>query len=174
VALSLVAHIERANARYVAGFAHAALPARPARGWAILACMDARLRVADAAGLRVGDAHLVRNAGGLVTDDAIRSLVVSTHLLGTTELAIIQHTGCGMLGLDEDDVRARVAARTGADTSALRLHGFADLERNVREHVALLAGSPLLPSGLPVAGFVYEVESGRLRLVAEARTGTAE
>lgn len=171
--MSLVAHIQRANARYVRGFDRVALPARPARGWAILACMDARLRVSDAAGLAVGDAHIIRNAGGLVTDDAVRSLVISTHLLGTAELAIIQHTACGLLGLDEDAVRAQVAARTGVDASDLTLHAFADLERNCTEHVGRLVSSPLLPAGIPVAGFIYEVETGRLRLVSEGRTGAA-
>ena len=99
--MSLTEHIQQHNARYVARFDRSTLALPPARRWAIVACMDARLTVEEVTGIATGDAHIIRNAGGLVTDDAIRSLVISTHLLGTNEFAIIEHTGCGMLTFED-------------------------------------------------------------------------
>ncbi len=171
--MSLVEHIRAHNDRYHGIFDRSRLAVPPARRWAILACMDARITVEDAAGLVTGDAHIIRNAGGLVTEDAIRSFVISTHLLGTTEFAIIEHTGCGMLTFEEEPVRNLIAERTGADTSGLRLSPFRDLEQNLATQVATLAASPYLTSGIPVTGFVYEVETGRLRETAHAKTGRA-
>jgi carbonic anhydrase len=172
--MSLAEEIRRHNSRYTAVFDRSKLALPPARRWAILACMDARITVEDIVGLRTGDAHIIRNAGGLVTDDALRSFVISTHLLGTKEFAIIEHTGCGMLTFDEEPVRAQIATTTGADTSALRLYPFRDLEANLRQQVRRLAASPLIPRDIPITGFVYEVETGRLREVAHARTGEAQ
>jgi carbonic anhydrase len=169
--MSLIEQIREHNTRYAAAFDRSKLALPPARRWAILACMDARLTVEDAVGLQTGDAHIIRNAGGLVTDDALRSFVISTHLLGTNEFAVIEHTGCGMLTFEEEPVRKRIAEATGADTSALRLYPFQDLEANLRREVQRLASSPLLPRDIPVTGYVYEVESGRLREVVRARTG---
>ena len=169
--MSLVEHIRAHNDRYRGSFDRSGLAMPPARRWAILACMDARITVEDAAGLVTGDAHIIRNAGGLVTEDAIRSFVISTHLLGTTEFAIIEHTGCGMLTFEEEPVRALIAEKTGADTSELQLSPFRDLEENLTAQVSALAASPFLPPDIPVTGFVYEVETGRLREVAHATTG---
>ncbi|MDP9265644.1 MAG: carbonic anhydrase [Chloroflexota bacterium] len=171
--MSLLEHIRAQNDRYRGFFDRSKLALPPARRWAILACMDARITVEDAAGLVTGDAHIIRNAGGLVTEDAIRSFVISTHLLGTNEFAIIEHTGCGMLTFEEEPVRKLIAEKTGADTSGLGLSPFRDLELNLATQVATLAGSPYLPSGIPVTGFVYEVETGRLRETARATTGEA-
>lgn len=149
----------------------AGLSRQPTRRWAILACMDARLAVELTLGLRPGDAHVIRNAGGLVTPDALRSLLISSHVLHTREIAIIEHTDCGMLTLDEDATRRLIVERTGSDLSALELLPFRDLEANVRAQVELLATYPLLPRDIPVTGFVYEIETGRLREIASASTG---
>jgi carbonic anhydrase len=152
------------NARYAAQFDQSALPASPGRKLAVLACMDARLTVEDALGLRTGDAHIIRNAGGLATDDAIRSLVISQQLLGTEEVIVIEHTGCGMLTFRDDEVRRDIAARTGADVD-LPLGAFEDLEANLRAQVGRIRSHPWIKD-VPVHGLVYEVETGRLREVA--------
>src|SRR5580765_8932359 len=115
------------NDRYAAQFDRSSLPLPPGRKLAVLACMDARLTVEDALGLRTGDAHIIRNAGGLATDDAIRSLVISQHLLGTEEVIVIEHTQCGLLALREEELRSDLAARTGHEAD-LPFHGFSDLD----------------------------------------------
>lgn len=169
--MSLTEHIQPHNARYASRFDRSKLALPPARCWAIVACMDARLTVEEITGIATGDAHIIRNAGGLATDDAIRSLVISTHLLGTNEFAIIEHTGCGMLTFEDEPVRRQIAERTGADTDGLRLLAFRDLEANLGAQVRRVAESLLLPLGIPIAGYVYEVETGRLRPVVSATTG---
>lgn len=172
--MSLNEHIHQHNARYASRFDRSKLALPPALRWAIVACMDARLTVEEVTGIGTGDAHIIRNAGGLATDDAIRSLVISTHLLGTNEFAIIEHTGCGMLTFEDEPVRRQIAERTGADTGGLGLFAFRDLETNLREQVRRVSESPLLPSGIPVTGYVYEVETGRLRAVVSATTDAAD
>jgi carbonic anhydrase len=151
------------NERYAAQFDRSHLPLPPGRQLAVLACMDARLTVEDVLGLRTGDAHIIRNAGGLATDDAIRSLVISQQLLGTTEVLVIEHTGCGMLTFNDDAVRADLAARTGTSVE-LPLLPFDDLEANLREQVRRIKAHPWIKV-VPVHGLVYEVETGRLREV---------
>ena len=155
------ARVLAANARYAAEFDPSALPLTPGRKLAVLACMDARLAVEDALGLRAGDAHVIRNAGGLATDDAIRSLVISQHLLGTEEVIVVEHTGCGMLNFDDDRVRRDIAAATGQDVD-LPLHSFPDLESNLRAQVERIRAHPWIKA-VPVHGLIYEVETGRLR-----------
>ena len=152
------------NARYAAQFDRSGLPLPPGRRLAILACMDARLSVEDVLGLRTGDAHIIRNAGGLATDDAIRSLVISQHLLGTEEIIVIEHTGCGMLTFEDEPVRASIAQSTGVRID-LPLHPFPDLEANLRSQVQRIRSHPWVKD-VPVSGLVYEVETGRLRQVA--------
>jgi len=125
--------------------------------------MDARIDVEDGLGLRVGDAHILRNAGGLATGDAIRSLVVSQQLLGTREIVVIAHTRCGLHGADEAAIRQRVRDSTGTATE-MRFGAFDDLDAMVRDQVATLAAEPALLD-VPIHGFVYEVETGRLRAV---------
>ena len=149
------------NARYAAGFDRSRLPVPPARGLAVLACMDARLTVEEILGLRTGEAHIIRNAGGLATDDAIRSLVISQHLLGTTEVLVINHTDCGMLTFEDAAVRRELAAQSGRELD-LPLLPFRDLEANVRAQVATLRAHPWLKA-VPIHGLIFEVESGRLR-----------
>ncbi len=152
------------NERFAEAFDRSALTAAPLTGLAILTCMDARIDVEDALGLRVGDAHIIRNAAGLASQDAIRSLVVSQQLLGTREIIVIGHTGCGLHGTSESDLRERVELTTGERTD-MGFGSFADLEAMVREQVEVLLDEPALLQG-PVRGLVYEVETGRLRQVA--------
>ena len=152
------------NERYVAQFDRSALPLPPGRKLAVLACMDARLTVEDVLGLRTGDAHIIRNAGGLATDDAIRSLVISQRLLGTEEVLVIEHTGCGMLTFEDEAVRADIAAQTGHEVD-LPLRAFDDLDENLRAQVERIREHPWIKD-VPVHGLIYDVESGRLRKVA--------
>ena len=152
------------NVRYAAQFDRSTLPLPPGRKLAVLACMDARLSVEDALGLRRGDAHIIRNAGGLATDDAIRFLVISQHLLGTEEVIVIEHTGCGMLTFEDEAVRDRIAVETGEKVD-LPLHAFNDLEANLRAQVERIRSHPWIKD-VPVSGLVYEVETGRLRHIA--------
>jgi carbonic anhydrase len=155
------------NRRYIDAFDRSALTARPLSRLAIVACMDARLDVEETLGLRTGDAHIIRNAGGLVTEDVIRSLIVSVELLGTQEIVLIEHTGCGLQDLDEDGLRARVAADSGVDGDAVDLSfgGFADLEENLRRQVAILRDHPFL-GRFAIHGLVFDVSNGRLTELA--------
>jgi len=152
------------NERYVAQFDRSGLPLPPGRKLAVLACMDARLTIEDVLGLRTGDAHIIRNAGGLATDDAIRSLVISQRLLGTEEVLVIEHTGCGMLTFNDDSVRRDIAEQTGHVVN-LPLRAFGDLDENLRAQVERIREHPWIKD-VPVHGLIYEVESGRLREVA--------
>jgi carbonic anhydrase len=152
------------NRRFGAVFDRSALTAAPVRGLAVLTCMDARIQVEDALGPRAGDAHIIRNAGGLATGDAIRSLVVSQQLLGTQEILVIAHTRCGLHGVDEPDLRQRLADSTGHATT-LSFGAFADLDAMVAEQVRKIREHPATLD-VPVHGLVYEVETGRLREVA--------
>jgi carbonic anhydrase len=136
----------------------------PALGVAIVTCMDARIDVFTALGLRPGDAHVIRNAGGAVSDDVIRSLVVSQRLLGTREVAVIHHSDCGMQKFRDDDLKARIQAEIGI-RPPFALEAFADLDADVRQSVARVKASPFVAHADAVRGFVYEVHSGRLREV---------
>lgn len=152
------------NARYTAQFDRSGLPLPPGRKLAVLACMDARLTVEDVLGLRTGDAHIIRNAGGLASEDAIRSLVISQHLLGTEEVIVIEHTGCGMLTFQDDAVSADLAGKTGQQLELI-FGAFPDVESNLRAQVETIRNHPWI-ADVPVHGLIYEVETGRLREVA--------
>jgi len=152
------------NENYAAGFDKADLPVAPGRKAAVVACMDARLNVYGALGLKEGDAHVIRNAGGVVTDDAIRSLAISQRLLGTEEIILIHHTGCGMLTFTDDEFRNSIEQDTGIKPS-WAAEAFSDLEGDVRQSIARIRSSPFIPRKDSVRGFVYEVETGRLREV---------
>lgn len=151
-----------ANRRYAAGFTKGSLPMPPARHVAILTCMDARLDPARMLGLEEGDAHVIRNAGGRPTEDAIRSLVISQLLLGTREVVVIHHVDCGMLSFSNDGLRQKIRADLGADASDIDFLPFSDLAQSVRDDVAELRRSPLLLKDAPISGFIYDVKSGRL------------
>ena len=152
------------NRAHAEGFASRP-PATAARKVAVVACMDARMDVYAILGLREGEAHVIRNAGGAVTEDVIRSLLVSQRLLGTEEIILIHHTECGMLTFTDDAVKAQVQADTGV-RPAFALEAFADLEEEVRQSLARIAASPFVPRKQSVRGFVYEVETGLLREVS--------
>ncbi len=143
------------------GFDKGRLPLPPAKGLAVLACMDARLDVHKVLGIEEGDAHVIRNAGGVVTEDAIRSLVISQRLLGTREIVLIHHTDCGMLTFSDDDVKGQIHEETGIKPS-FSLESFGDLEDDVRRSIARTKASPFVPVKDSIRGFVYDVSSGRL------------
>jgi carbonic anhydrase len=153
------------NDGYAASFDKADLPLPPARKAAVIACMDARLNIYGMLGLSEGDAHVIRNAGGVVTDDAIRSLAISQRLLGTEEIILIHHTGCGMLTFTDDQFRADIEKDTGIKPT-WAAEAFPDLDADVRQSIARVKASPFVPHKDSVRGFVYEVESGRLREVS--------
>jgi carbonic anhydrase len=163
--MSAIDDLLRNAERYAEGFADAGLAAAPRTRVAIVACMDARLDVFRLLGLREGDAHVIRNAGGVVTDEEIRSLVISQRLLGTEEIMLIHHTECGMLNLDDDDFRRTLQRDTGI-TPEWNAHAFSDLADDVRSAIARIKASPFLPHRDRVRGFVYDVATGRLREVA--------
>jgi carbonic anhydrase len=152
---------------YAERFDKGGLPGVPSRRVAVLACMDARLIPTRILGLEEGEAHVIRNAGGVASDDAIRSLAVSQHLLGTEEVVVIQHTDCGMLSVDEGEFKRKLAEEAGEEP-AWPVHALADLEEDVRDAVRRIAESPFIPNKNSIRGFVYEVETGRLREVAKA------
>jgi carbonic anhydrase len=151
----------KADERYAQGFDKGQLPMPPGRRFAVVTCMDARLDPAKFLGLEEGDAHVIRNAGGLVTDDALRSLAISNSLLGTQEVFVIAHTDCGMLTFTNDVIRAKLRDELGADAEDVDFLPFSDLEESVSRSVQRVRDSPLLPE-LPVSGWVYDVRTGRL------------
>jgi carbonic anhydrase len=154
----------RNNEAYAANFAKAQLPLPPAKKVAVVACMDARIVPSRILGLEEGDAHVIRNAGGVVTDDEIRSLAISQHLLGTEEIILMHHTDCGMLTFTDDEFRAMLEQEAGIKPS-WSPESFADLEQDVRQSIARIKSSPFIPRKDNIRGFVYEVETGRLREV---------
>jgi carbonic anhydrase len=153
------------NEAYARDFSKGELPGPPRRRVAVLACMDARLDPARVLGLEEGDAHVIRNAGGVVSDDAIRSLAISQNLLGTVEIVLIQHTDCGMLTFTDEEFAAKLEEETGSRPE-WRALAFTDLEDSVRRSVERIRADPFVPRTDSVRGFVYEVETGRLREVA--------
>ena len=149
------------NSRYAESFTKGELPLPPARKLAVVACMDARLDVHRILGLEEGDAHVIRNAGGAITEDAIRSLAISQRLLGTVEIVLIHHTDCGMLTFTDDQVKAQIEADTGV-RPAFALEAFSDLGSDVRQSIARNKASPFIPRKDGVRGFVYDVHTGKL------------
>jgi carbonic anhydrase len=156
----------KANERYAQSFKLGHLPMPPARKVAVLACMDARLTVEQFLGLETGQAHIIRNAGGIATEDALRSLLISHHLLGTQEFLIINHTDCGMLTFKDEDLRDRLEKQTGtAVVAPVHFHAFGDLESNVRRQIERVRSHPWIPRQIPVRGFIYDVKTGGLHEV---------
>ena len=153
------------NEAYAESFDKGDLPLPPAKGVAVVACMDARLNVYGMLGLQEGDAHVIQNAGGVITDDEIRSLAISQRLLGTREIVLIHHTDCGMLTFSDDELKQRIQEDVGIKPH-FPMEAFSDLEEDVRQSVARIQASPFIPHKNSVRGFVYEVETGRLREVA--------
>ena len=158
-----------ANKRFAAEFGEGALPMPPAKHMAIVTCMDARVEPLRFLGLGLGDAHVIRNAGGRATEDAIRSLVISQRLLGTEAILVIHHADCGMLTFSDEQLRARVRDELGSAAGTVAAQTeflpFSDLAESVRADVAALAASPLIPNDIPVYGFIYDVHTGLLQPV---------
>src|ERR671924_2040995 len=168
--MSTIDELVRNAEAYAADFDKGELPLPPAKRVAILACMDARLNPHALLGLNEGDAHVIRNAGGVVTDDEIRSLAISQRLLGTEEIMLIHHTDCGMLTFEDDDFRKSVEDDTGIKPE-WAAEAFSDLDEDVRQSIARIQASPFIPRKHSIRGFVYEVETGRLREVDVAAAG---
>jgi carbonic anhydrase len=150
---------------YAASFDKGDVPLRPARKVAVLACMDSRMDLVGLLGLELGDAHMIRNAGGVVTDDAIRSLAISQRMLGTREIVLIHHTDCGMLTFSDDDFKRSLLDETGIKP-AWAVEAFDDLDEDVRQSIARIQASPFIPHKDSLRGFVYDVHSGELREVS--------
>jgi len=159
--MSVTDELIRNNEGYASNFSKGDLPAPPAKKTLVLTCMDARLLPSRFLGLEEGDAHVVRNAGGRA-QDALRSIVISQQLLGTEEVLVIHHTGCGMLSFQNADLHAKVKDDLGADASDIDFLPFSDLEQSVRDDVQFLKDSPLVPDDVSIRGFVYDVESGKV------------
>ncbi len=163
--MSVIDELLDNSRRYASQFSKGDLPLPPAKKVAIVACMDARLDIHRLLGIEEGDAHVIRNAGGVVSEDAIRSLAISQRLLGTLEIILIHHTDCGMLTFKDDDLKESIYAETGLRPS-FAMEAFSDLEGDVRQSLARIQASPFVPEKKSVRGFVYEVETGRLREVS--------
>jgi carbonic anhydrase len=153
------------NKGYAQRFDLGHLQTPPVRKLVVLTCMDSRMDLEQLLGLSVGDAHMIRNAGGLATDDAIRSLILSTHLLGTRAIAVIQHTQCGLMAITDEEFRWRLSTETGKDASHLQFHAFRDIDKNVTEQVLRIRQNPFLPKQVQVRGYAYDVKTGALREV---------
>ncbi len=160
--MTAVEEFVKANEAYAASFQKGRLPMPPGRHVAVLTCMDARLIPARFLGLEDGDAHVIRNAGGRASEDAIRSLVISQQLLGTNTVVVIHHTDCGMLTFSNADLYAKLKQELNADADHIDFLPFKDLEQSVRDDVATIKASPLIPKSIAVSGFIYDVRSGRL------------
>lgn len=167
--MSVIDQVLQNNQKYVEQFNLGHLPMPPARKLAVLACMDARLTVEQFLGLKTGEAHIIRNAGGIASEDALRSLIISHHLLGTEEFIIVNHTDCGMLTFRDEELLGRLEKESGtAVVAPVHFHAFADVEENVRRQVQRVRSHPYIPQRIPVRGFVYDVKTGRLKEVSVA------
>jgi carbonic anhydrase len=166
--MSVTDELLRNAEKYAENFDAGDLPMPPGKKVAIVACMDARLIPTQVLGLREGDAHVIRNAGGVVTEDEIRSLAISQRLLGTEEIILIHHTDCGMLTFTDDEFKRSIQDETGVKPS-WAAEAFSDLDEDVRQSIARIKASPFIPRKESVRGFVYEVETGRLREVAASQ-----
>ena len=162
--MSVTDELLQNNAAYAESFDKGDLPMPPAKHVAIVTCMDARLSPYVMLGLQEGDAHVIRNAGGVITDDEIRSLAISQRLLGTREIVLIHHTDCGMLTFSDDELKQQIQEDVGVKPH-FSMESFTDLEEDVRQSIARVQNSPFIPNKDSVRGFIYEVETGRLREV---------
>lgn len=165
--MSETENVLKANEEYAKSEFPGKLSMPPSRHLAILACMDARLTISKLAGIKTGEAHIIRNAGGIATEDAIRSLIISNELLGTKEFVVINHTDCGMLTFKDEQLAEQLAKKYARpeEASRIKFYSFTNLEENVKEQVRKIKEHPLIPKNIPVSGFVYEVETGKLRKI---------
>jgi carbonic anhydrase len=161
--LSVADELLQANEEFVRSFNLGDLAVQPRRHVAVLACMDSRILFERCLGLKPGDAHMIRNAGGIATDDALRSLIISHHLLETQEFIIINHTDCGLMKVQEYELRSRLTSKMGSIASEpAHFYGFDNLEENVRQQMRRVQSHPWIPKHIPVRGFVYDVKTGKL------------
>jgi carbonic anhydrase len=163
--MAVIHEFQKANETYASNFNKGDLQLPPKRKVAVLACMDARLDPARMLGLEEGDAHVIRNAGGRAAD-ALRSLVISEQLLGTDTIVIIHHTDCGMLTFTDDQIHSKIRNELHADADAIAFLPFSDLEQSVRDDIAYLQSSKLIPASIEIKGYIYDVKTGRLKEVA--------
>src|SRR5262245_16790519 len=164
--MSVIDEVLAANESYAKLFNLGHLSIPPARKLAVVACMDARLTIEQMLGLKTGEAHIIRNAGGIVTEDALRSLIISHYLLGTQEFMIINHTDCGMLPFMDAELQERLQKTTGrAAVATVAFHAFGDVEENVRRQIQKLRSHAWVPKTIPIRGFIYDVKTGRLKEV---------
>lgn len=166
--MTAIESVLKANRKYAEGFTQGRLPGRPTRlRLAVVTCMDCRLHVSKLLGLELGDAHIIRNAGGVVTDDVLRSLIVSCHIAATEQVMVINNTKCGMLTFKGEELAAKLQQETGkAPVAPARFYAFADLEENVRQQLRKVRSHPWIPAKVPVRGFIYDVATGRLSEVS--------
>jgi carbonic anhydrase len=165
--MTAIDEVLAANQIYARNHELRKLTPRPERKLAVLTCMDTRLSIRTL-GLKTGDAHIIRNAGGIVTDDVVRSLVVSHYLLGTEEIMVINHTDCGLMHTNEQDLRARIQNRAGtAAVAPAFFYTFQNIDENVRHQLQKLRSHPWIPDSVAVRGFVYDVTTGRLREIID-------
>ena len=165
--MSYFENFMKANQAYVDLHGTAHLPIKPKTKVAIVTCMDSRLHVAQALGLALGDAHILRNAGGRVTEDMIRSLVISQQQLGTREIVVLHHTDCGAQTFKNEEFTVYLHKERGVDVSDQDFLPFTDVEESVREDMVLLRQSPLIPADVEISGAVYDVDTGRMTVVEE-------
>jgi carbonic anhydrase len=165
--MGIIDDVLRANDTYARQFTLGHLPLPPARKLAIVACMDARMSVESMLGLKTGEAHIIRNAGGIVSEDTLRSLLISHYLLGTQEFMVINHTDCGMLTFRDEDLRTRLQQSTGtAVVTPAHFYAFQDVVENVQRQIQKVQSHPWVPRHVPIRGFIYEVKTGKLIEVA--------
>ena len=166
--MAIMDRFKKGNEKFAKGFDKGDKPMPPAQRFVVLTCMDARLHPEKFLDMEIGDAHVIRNAGGRASDDALRSLIISSRLLGTQEYAVIHHTDCGMLTFSNDDLRGKLAADTGKDASHMDFLPFSDLDESVRDDVRRIRDNPFIPVDVEVSGWVYDVKTGKLREVVPA------
>lgn len=154
------------NEKYSNDFRYGTLSSSPTRKLAILACMDARINVEETLGLSIGQAHIIRNAGGIATEDAIRSLIISHELLGTKEFVVLNHTDCGLLKFTDKDFQKKLTDKYKSDASKVQFHSFPNLEENVRDQIKKIRSTPFFSQDVSVYGFIYNVKTGKINRVS--------
>jgi len=164
--MSQLEYIKKENDKYSQEFKDGNLPLPPSRKIAVLACMDARLLVDQVLGLKIGEAHIIRNAGGVATDDAIRSLIIAHELLGTHEIIVINHTDCGMVTFKDEDLQKKISEKYNEDATNIHFHAFEKIEEHVKNQVKLIRSVPFLSEIVSVSGFIYDVSNGRITQVS--------
>ena len=155
--------IKSQNEKYSKSFRDGHLSIPPSKKIAVLACMDARLNINELLGLKIGEAHIIRNAGGIATEDAIRSFIISHELLGTEEFLVINHTDCGMMTFSDHDLQKKIFEKYNSDATGIEFHFFDNLEENVKKQVYKIRNTPFLADAVSVNGFVYDVRTGRIK-----------